>query len=292
MLTSLKKIFLSLVFPVFAVFGLALIAGALPAQQAAAQSGAAVPSLPAPLQSMVDQGAQIKYLGNHGGLDGWIMIKNGREQFFYVLPGGQGFLLGVMFDNEGKIVTAEQVKELRESSEGGFLDLVESNPQTPEVAAQERMEFKTPSEQLLYAVENSNWIGIGNENAPAIYSFIDPQCPHCHSFINDMRPAISRGDVQIRAIPVGFREDTRAQAAFLLAMPDPAQRLFRHLDGDSNALPVLEEINQQGVQRNLSVMQTWKLNVTPLTVYRAASGQVKILQGRARDTAAILQDIK
>lgn len=257
-----------------------------------AQGSSASPALPPPLQSMAEQGAQIRYLGKHSGLDGWIMIKGGQEQFFYVLPGGEAFLMGVLFDKDGKIVTAKQIQDLRQNGEGEFLDLLANRPAETAPSAPERMEFKSPSEQLFHAVENSNWVGIGSDSAPAIYSFIDPQCPHCHAFIQDLQENIGRGEVQVRAIPVGFRDDTRAQAAFLLVMPDPAERLFRHMAGDDRAIPVLEEINQQGVQRNLSIMQTWKLDVTPLSVYKSASGKVKIVQGRARDIGAILRDLK
>jgi len=92
-------------------------------------------------------------------------------------------------------------------------------------------------------------------------------------------------------IPVGFREETRAQAAFLMATPNPQERWFKHMDGDEAAIPAKTELNQQGVQRNLAIMQSWKLNVTPMAIYRAKDGSVKIVRGKPKDSNAMISDI-
>ncbi len=258
------------------------------------------PPLPEPLQNLVKEGAQMRYLGFKNGLDGWIAIKGGQEQYFYVTPDGQGFVMGLLFDKNGKIVTLRQVKELQEQGGGAVLDLFASDKFTPEQQSEPnqpgnavKKEFKTPSEQLFDDVENSNWVSLGDPAAPYIYTFVDPQCPHCHAFINDVRrDYIENGILQVRMIPVGFREETMAQAAFLLAVPNPQRRWYSHLDGDDAALPVTADINQQGVQRNLAIMQSWKVNVTPFTVYRAGGGEVKIVQGRAQDIEQMISDLR
>jgi len=92
-------------------------------------------------------------------------------------------------------------------------------------------------------------------------------------------------------IPVGFRDETLAQAAFLLAAPDSKERWYKHLDGDNAALPAKNSINTQGVQKNLALMQAWKFNVTPMTVYRGRDGKVKIVRGRAGEMSDILADL-
>ena len=83
----------------------------------------------------------------------------------------------------------------------------------------------------------------------------------------------------------------QAQAAFLIAASDPAKRWYAHLDGDETALPINANINKQGVQRNLAVMQSWKLNATPISIYRDKTGAVKILQGRPANPATLLGDL-
>lgn len=256
------------------------------------------PPLPAPLQNLVDEGAQMRYLGHRGGLDGWIAIKGGQEQYFYVTANGQFFLTGLLFDKNGKAVTIEQVAALQKQNGADTLDLFTGTEMAPATRGAEKpsaqtREFKTPSEQLYADIESSNWVALGDAKAPYIYTFIDPQCQHCHAFINDLRKNyIDNGLLQLRMIPVGFRNETRAQAAFLLAVPSPQDRWYRHLDGDDSALPVTADINQQGVQRNLAIMQSWKVNATPFTVYRSRKGDVKIVQGRAQDARQILSEVK
>lgn len=255
----------------------------------------ALPELPAPIQNLVNEGAQIRYLGRDYGVDAWITIKNGQEQYFYVLPDKKAFLMGVMFDETGKVVTVEQVSRLRSQGDD-MLDLL-ADETTPAIEEQiskstERNEFKSPSEQLFYDIENSNWIPLGEPGAPIMYAFIDPQCPHCHNMIQDLRKTyLDQGRAQLRIIPIGFREETRSQAAFLLAAPDPARRLYEYLDGNAESLPARAEINQQGVQRNLAIMQSWKFDVTPMVVYRGKDGSVKIVRGRPQNIPDLVNDL-
>jgi thiol:disulfide interchange protein DsbG len=92
-------------------------------------------------------------------------------------------------------------------------------------------------------------------------------------------------------IPVGFREETLSQAAFLLAAPDSEERWYKHLNGDNSALPAKSGTNTQGIQKNLALMQAWKFSVTPMTVYRDKEGKVKIIRGRAGNMSDILADL-
>ena len=257
-----------------------------------AQDG--VPELPAPVQTLVDEGAQVRFLGKDKGFNGWLTIKNGQEQYFYAKPDNSAFVMGLLFDEKGEAITVDQVQRLQ-NSDGALLDaladeslVTDGNSKTQE----QSFEFQSPSERLYYEIENSNWVPLGETGAPVLYSFIDPQCPHCHNFIESIRENyIEKGRVQVRMIPVGFRDETRAQAAFLMATPNPQQRWFQHMDGDENALPAKSELNQQGVQRNLSLMQSWKLNVTPMIIYRGKDNSVKIVRGKPQDPAGMIADI-
>lgn len=257
----------------------------------------AIPALPDALQILVDKGAQARYLGTRHGMQGWVTIFQGQEQYYYVTPDGQGFLMGLLFDADGTMATVEQVRDLQSQS-GDVLDfLAMDKPPGEDLATamkktDEAFEYKTPAERMFQDVENSNWIKLGAENVPVIYSFMDPQCPHCHEFMKDLKDSyIEKGLVQLRLIPVGFREETLAQAAFLLAAPDAKERWYNHLAGDTSALPAKSGTSTQGIQKNLALMQAWKFDVTPLTIYRGKDGKVKIIRGRAGNMADILADL-
>ena len=272
---------------------LSLSAVSLGATNVQAQNDTVLPKLPDPIQNLANEGAQIRFLGKDLGLEGWIAIKNGQEQYFYVMPNTGAFLTGILFDAKGQAVTIEQVKQLR-AQNGGLLDALAAD--APITTAEkddtsDRYEFKTPSEQLFSDIENSNWVPMGQAGTPVFYGFVDPQCPHCHDMMKEMRPHIEAGRVQVRMVPVGFKEQTKAQAAYLLATPSPEKVWWRHMDGDANALPAKAEISQQGVERNMSIMQSWKLSVTPLIVYRGKDTKVKIIRGKPKDIEALIKDL-
>jgi thiol:disulfide interchange protein DsbG len=258
-----------------------------------------LPSIPEPLQPLVDKGAQIRFLGKSHGLDGWIMIYKGQEQYFYVLPDGKAFLTGLLFDNDGTAITVKQVQDLQKQGDD-VLDLMAETPKTdedvqrPQVDADKPFEYQKPVDRMFADVQNSNWIVLGKKEAPVIYSFVDPQCPHCHEFIKGLKDKgyLDAGRIQVRAIPVGFREDTLAQAAFLLAAGDAQERYYKFLDGDKTVLPAKYDINNQGVQKNLALMQAWNFDVTPFTLYRSKGGEVKIVRGVPKDVDSILNDLE
>lgn len=253
---------------------------------------AALPEMPEPIRNLVSEGAQARYLGRDYGFDSWITIKAGQEQYFYVLPDQSAFVMGLLFNPKGDLVTMEQVQRLRAKGDE-TLDALAADDFGLDRRVDNLPDLNSPSERLYYDIENSNWVPLGTTGAPVMYAFIDPQCGHCHAFVDDLRSRdmLKGGKVQVRLIPVGFREETIAQAAYLLATPDPQGRFLRHLDGDEEALPAKSEISDQGVQRNLAVMQSWKFDATPMIVYRGKDGSVKLVRGRPKDIDALVADI-
>lgn len=270
-------------------FSVLCFLGALPAL---AQENTALPEMPEPIKELVNQGAQVRYLGRDYNMDAWLTIKGGQEQYFYVLPDRSAFLMGVLFDSKGKVVTVEQVQKLqKQTGDNALLDTL-----TGDLGASQNKtvtkKFETPSEQMFDDIENANWVPLGQPGAPVAYAFVDPQCPHCHEFVKDLRKDyIEAGRINLRLVPIGFKDETVAQAAFLLATPNPQERWFKHMDGDKEALPAKSEINQQGVQRNLAVMHSWKFDVTPLIVYRAKDNAVKIVRGRPKNIPGFVADL-
>ncbi len=287
-------------------FAAVLMVGVLMPVMAFAQSGSAGngKDLPETLQNLAAKGAQIRYLGREKGLDGWIAIHQGQEQYFYATPDREAVMMGLLFDRNGKLMTIRQVQNLQDGNDPTIESLMAAEnaaPADPLAALQEELQKQqTPakpesrSEKLMASVEGSNWVSFGkNKEAPAIYAFIDPQCPHCKAFTADIRKDyLDAGVMQLRVIPIGFGEETKVQAAILIAAPNAEELWFRHLDGDQTALPVSGDANKQAVELNLALMQDWKLDATPIIVYRSAKGDVKIVRGRPKNPADILNDLK
>ena len=275
-----------------------LVVFLVPALAMAQQGGKDAP-LPETLKNLAERGAQVRYLGREKGLDGWITVFQGQEQYFYATPDGEAILMGLLFDKNGKMLTVRQVQNLQQGNDPTLESLItqQAAPEGEDALRALQESFKkqrveSPAEQMFSEIESANWFAMGPETAPAVYAFLDPQCAHCHEFMKDIaRDYVDGGQIQLRVVPVGFRDDSRAQAAFLLASPDAAERWKRHLSGDESALPVSSDVNTQAIEANMSIMQNWKLDATPMIVYRSNKGDVKIVRGRPRNFSEIMIDI-
>lgn len=270
---------------------------------------AADPPMPQPLQNLASDGAQVRYLGRDNGLDGWLTFKNGQVQYFYVTPDQQGIVLGVLFNNKGDVVTMRQLDALRKKDPaldtliGGGAQTATAPAATPVAPSADKpattqaqpaaTTASSKSQQLFADVKNSNTVLLGQANAPVVYTFIDPQCPHCHDMIQKIRKAdaFKKGQIALRVIPVGLmNEKSLQQAAFLLAANNGADLLYNHLD-EKVELEANPNVNTQAVQQNIQLMQKWKLDVTPFSVYSNKAGEIKIIRGVPEDLAKVVRDL-
>jgi len=128
--------------------------------------------------------------------------------------------MGVLFNDKGELVTVDQVQRLQASGDDIINEIAEGAPDAAVPSTEgNNAAAGSRSEQLFSDVSSSNWVALGNANAPVIYSFVDPQCPHCHEFIKDVRGDIESGAIQVRIIPIGLREDTLNICLFAAPMP-------------------------------------------------------------------------
>ena len=254
------------------------------------------PPLPEPLQKLAAEGAQMRYLGRDLGFDGWVSVKNGQEQYFYVAPDTGTFFLGLLFNKNGRAVTFDQIKRLQGKGDPLF-NPAEAPSQKAEMkdeTAPVTSKVLSPAERLFQAAEGAQGIKLGADTAPVVYMFIDPQCPHCKDFLKDLRKDyIESGRLQVRIIPVGVLGDKSLKmAASLLTFPDAGARLWRLIDGDESAVPADPAADTRPVAANIKIMQDWKLTATPLTLYRDKTGKIKLIQGRAKNPEDMMQDLR
>ena len=281
-------------------FMVAFLAGISMGGSSFAQTGE--PPLPESIEGLVSKGAQVKYLGKISGLDGWIMIYRGQEQYFYVTEDGSAFVSGLLFSADGEPLTVRQVERLQKSGEAQILDNLlsrEDDREIGSVVANQQKELerlkKSPAEQLYQDVSEANWVTFGQPGAPVVYAFIDPTCSHCHDFIDEMRgEALENGAVELRVLPVSRFPDSKEnmqKAAFMLASPQPEKDFYAHMEGKEDALPGQGDLNTQAVQQNLAVIQKWQLDAIPFIIYRSKSGDVKIIRGKVRSPSVLLSDL-
>jgi protein-disulfide isomerase len=276
---------------------------------------AADPALPAPLQKMQADGAQFKYMGRDLGYDAWLAVENAQEQYFYVTPDGSAFFLGVLFNKNGRAITFDQISRLRGQNDGNLIDLANAPSQKtvlPDTAPNAAISgagatskagdtaanppAKTrPRSELLWddVTKNTHSLILGaNQQAPIVYSFIDPLCPHCKELIKMMLPDLRAGRLRLALVPIGaLAPESKPLAVSLLTLPDAATRLEPFVTGNQAALPMDATQSTAKVDANFTIMVKWKFDATPVSIYRGRDGKVKILAGPPKAAQTLIGDL-
>ncbi|CAM3458301.1 thiol:disulfide interchange protein DsbG [Halomonas casei] len=220
--------------------------------------------LPAPIQSLADQGFEIHgQFDSPGDLRGYGVTRQGQEMAAYLTPDGEHVIVGTLMDSEGNDLTDAQLDE------------------------HVRAPLEAQTWQLL---AQSHWIQDGDTNAPrVIYVFTDANCPYCRQFWQNARPWVEAGDVQLRHIMVGIlAPDSPGKAAAILGADDPAATLKAHESGqqsvEASAQP--RDIEEQ-VYANNQLFEELGLYATPTSAFQreTENGTVRIdrIQGLPND---------
>ncbi|WP_207937786.1 thiol:disulfide interchange protein DsbG [Pseudomonas sp. 51_B] len=219
-------------------------------------------NLPKPIQQMQAKGAEIKGgFDAPNGLRGYAAQYQNNALALYLTPDGKHVLVGSLFDEQGKDLSAEPLQKL----------------------------VYAPMSKALWAkMESAAWIADGKDSAPRkVYLFSDPNCPYCNMFWEQARPWVKSGKVQLRHIMVGIiREDSPGKSAALLAAKDPAKALHDHEKaGKASTLKALDKVPeavQQKLAANMALMEEMGLQATPAIFYQDEQGNLQSQQGAPR----------
>ncbi|MCO7594839.1 MULTISPECIES: thiol:disulfide interchange protein DsbG [Pseudomonas] len=218
--------------------------------------------LPKAVQQIQAKGAVIKgSFDAPNGLRGYAAEYQNNGIALYLTPDGKHVLVGSLFDEQGKDLSAEPLEKL----------------------------VYAPMTKAIWAkMEKTAWIADGKANAPRIvYLFSDPNCPYCNMFWQQARPWVESGKVQLRHIMVGIiREDSPGKSAALLAAKDPAKALEQHEKAGKastlKALDTIPEAVQTKLEGNLAFMEELGLRATPAIFYQDEQGNLQSQQGAPR----------
>ncbi|UXH38520.1 thiol:disulfide interchange protein DsbG [Pseudomonas promysalinigenes] len=219
-------------------------------------------NLPKAIQQMQAKGAEIKgSFDAPNGLRGYAAQYQNNALALYLTPDGKHVLVGSLFDEQGKDLSAEPLQKL----------------------------VYAPMSKALWAkMESASWIADGKDSAPRkVYLFSDPNCPYCNMFWEQARPWVESGKVQLRHIMVGIiREDSPGKSAALLAAKDPAKALHDHekagKESTLKAMDKVPEAVQQKLAANMALMEEMGLQATPAIFYQDEQGNLQSQQGAPR----------
>ena len=284
------------------------------------------PEPPESLSSLVKQGSQLFYLGEFEGMHGWALIRQGKPEFFYETKDRSAMIMGLMFNSDGQMVTMSQLSALKKeigeemyATTGGLPaatetieDTQDETPpttdtptslvgDTPPATTNGSGEYNlatpavsrapTQAEKMYADLITANWVTMNPQGERDMFIFVDPDCPHCQTFINSSDEFLTRGKIRLRIIPVGASAESARRSAVLLASANPAERLKRYMSGDEAALPAPETINLEAVESNIALLSRNRFNVTPVIVYKTDQGKIRLIRGRPTDYNVVLKDM-
>lgn len=259
------------------------------------------PDPPKSLKSLVDQGAQIFYMGDFEGMHGWVLIRKGKPEFFYENKERTAMIMGLMFNGEGDMITMGQLSALRSrvgdslfaATDVETLPLTAQAPAAPSAAnAAMPTEMPTRAQMMFADLVTSNWFTMNEDGAHDILAIIDPDCPHCKQMLQEIQPLLDQDLLRLRVIPVGQGEESMRRAALLLASGNPEDRLMRHINGDTEALNAPENITTTAVKNNTDKVMGYGFDATPMVVYKTLKNEIRIIRGRPTDYMGIVNDIR
>lgn len=205
-----------------------------------------------------------------GGLTGFVIQsnQNGSSGIVYADKKGQYLFAGSLVNAQGQDMTQIYTNQYINSKIAG-----------PAYAA----------------ALNASYFVSGDDNAPhKAVIFIDPNCIYCHQLYAELKPLIDAGQVQIRWIPVAFRDQTSpGKAAALLNAGQGAAKLFDQNEQSFNTqteegsiTPLQPNPDNAAVtkaftevQQNTALFNKFGFQGTPTILFKQAKGQVVMVPG-------------
>lgn len=150
---------------------------------------------------------------------------------------------------------------------------------------------------------NTTYFADGSDKAPhKAYVIFDPNCIFCHQLYQQMKPLIDNGQLQIRWIPVAFRDPSSPGKAAAMLNADSDAAASKLLDQneagfndqtESGALtPLAPNSNDPAVTaafskvtQNTAYFSKFAFQGTPTILYKQSDGKVMMVPGLPRGQA-------
>ena len=215
------------------------------------------------------RGGTVHELGDRGGMRG-VLVDMGdgdddRMQVFYLAPGGDHAVAGVMF--EGTLnVTGVQLAQWRAerrrkdsavSSGGTSVSTGALRPAPPRTvvtpgpvvesvrapdgtdAAARWLVQGVGGEEFAERAKTAVRFRVGVEGAPVLYKVADPQCPFCHEAWRRLTPLVTGGDLAVEVVLIAGLTGSDAIARTILAEDDPGAAWLGGAGSTARPLPSL-----------------------------------------------------
>ena len=225
------------------------------------------------LRRIASKGAELFDLGMQHGLQTIFARNAANFQVFYLAPDGQAAVGGVMWDAAGQNVTRAQVAPI----DGAIPTVTIGAPVTAAASAKAAQQIAAqPAKSALKTAESTIFGTVGVATAPRLYMFIDPLCSFSVKAMDQLRPYIAAGKLQLAVIPLAVldHEDqgrSTIAAKGLLSLP-AGQIVTAWQNQRTTPLPPALPDAAARLAQNMIAAETLRLRGTPTLVWRKADG--------------------
>ena len=234
-------------------------------------------------------GAEVKFLGRRGALDGWLVSPRGRSPYtLYVDETGHG-VMGLLFAPEGRELTGRQVAAVREAAERVPGDVrAPAGPAVPKVEPPQARASRAvvpprggsaPASPagLLEAALAVEGFDLG-QTGPQVAIFADPTCLPSRAGVAELARRALEGEIRLRVVPVGARgAEAEAMAELVLGSENRAMTWFQ-LDRDDE-WPALGAHAAAGVALNRRLFERTGSEFVPYALMKRSDGGVSSVVG-------------
>lgn len=137
-------------------------------------------------------------------------------------------------------------------------------------------------------------VGAAGPDVPEVNIIVDPKCPHCHKFWDDVRLFVAEGMLRLNVSMAAYKSDESVLLSLaILSSDDPAETFTQVMNNQyklDQSPQVLPEARQK-ILATHAVMEDTDLVVSPVISFVDRSGQRNLLVGAPTDTTEFLMQI-
>jgi len=222
------------------------------------------------LQRISSNGAQLLDLGTEHGLRGVFARRGDVFQVFYITADGQAAVGGIMWSAAGKNLTRARVAPI----DGVIPTVVVGTPGSSPPAARPVPASMPAPVPALKATETTTFGLAGDAKAPRLWVYIDPLCSFSVREIDQLRPYVANGRVQIAVVPLSVldpEDQGRSTLAAKAMLSLPPDQMIASWEASKLSGPADPAAGTR-LASNMAAAEAIGLRGTPTFVWRRADG--------------------
>jgi protein-disulfide isomerase len=238
------------------------------------------------LQRISSNGAQLLDLGTEHGLRGVFARRGDVFQVFYITADGQAAVGGIMWSAAGKNLTRARVAPI----DGVIPTVVVGTPGSSPPAARPVPASMPAPVPALKATETTTFGLAGDAKAPRLWVYIDPLCSFSVRAIDQLRPYVANGRVQIAVVPLSVldpEDQGRSTLAAKAMLSLPPDQMIASWEASKLSGPADPAAGTR-LASNMAAAEAIGLRGTPTFVWRRADGSEGRFDGLPDNLATII----